>query len=136
MDNWLPLMKAGKQLADPYLSDDEPSTPIAIILIRLFFQSFELFLFLPSVIAIQRKPSIEVSSSKRKTHVFDPPKCKEVGKIKKKEARNVMIENHVSSCFLFFFVAPGQRSIGEIKLTLDHDPDGHTLKVIIFGVKG
>jgi len=29
-----------------------------------------------------------------------------------------------------------QRVLGEIKVTMDHDPQGHTLKIIVFGVRG
>lgn len=34
------------------------------------------------------------------------------------------------------FNSPDQRPVGEIKLTFDHDPEGQTLKIIVFGIKG
>ena len=64
-----------------------------------------LFLFLFGT-EIQRKPSIEVSSAKRKA---------------KTEA---------------LAAVNNQKTVGEVKVTLDHDPEGHTLKIIVFGAKG
>jgi len=88
--------------------------------------TFPFFLFF---LAIQRRPSIEVfNGEKRKSRqLASIPVCE------------CFFHSHYSPFIRSpdeFLATPDQKMVGEIKMTLDHDPDGHTLKIIIFGVKG
>jgi len=56
---------------------------------------------------MRRKPNPEASADKRMTRTFN-----------------------------MLAPVPDHRPVGEIKLTFDHDPEGHTVKVIVFGIRG